>query len=143
MEEECKHNLQKGICALCGTFKSCNMTSEGWICTDCLSKEMHAADPNVAGSDPKKFPCRIIPMPCHHRVSWVLMDGREFITINGVLYCFDREEDAQKTLRQISTNDNMNSVKPRQIRTAVAALYVMQTKGIMLFPIKEVPEGWV
>jgi len=138
--EDCTHNLKDEVCALCDGVGPCNLTTHGWVCRDCLQRELDAADPNVPGSDPKKFPCRIVAIPCPHRRSWCLTSGKDFITVNGVLYCFDHRKDAQTVLGRLKGVD-VAGIEPREMDALSAALYVMKNTNLMLRPVKDVPQA--
>jgi len=133
---------EQGLCGFCGIAQHCVETNRGWICAACYKREVDAADPNMPGSSPAKFPCRIIPVAHPKRSVFVLASDETFITLNGVLYTFDRREDAEAILRRVAeVGCDVAGLRVASLFASDVCDYVKDNEDLMMKPIEVLGEA--
>jgi hypothetical protein len=116
------------VCVTCAGSGDCIETSWGDMCRPCF----HAA----LKVPPKKGP-RLFTLPKPGQKIWVVMEPPEtFLTIDGTLYGFEREEDAADLCEKLKNGYGITGAHVRHVEAEIPHRYVL-SKNLRLIVVKE------
>lgn len=120
---------EPGLCGKCGKASDCLNTSHGWMCRPCF----HAA----LKVDQKEGP-RLYTLPEPGKKVWVVMEPPGiFITVGGILYAFDRKQEADEIAQGLRQAYGISMAYVLQIDAIEALNYVLRQPSLKLVGVKE------
>ena len=123
-----------GLCIICKTTKEdCFDTSQGSVCRKCWTKM--AFDPRQA--DHQKHERILIPPKPDQKV-YVFVENNVLITVHGILYGFEREEDAKATLERINDPVAYPGIKIELMEALLPFQYVYRNPPLRMICIKKI-----
>lgn len=115
-------------CLACGNLKPCMVSNIGMICSDCFKKQMQGSHDSLSarmlGVPPPSDATGFFMIETHEDGKW------SFITMDGVLYAFNRKEDAEWMLKKLAKETGLGviGVEVAEKPAMVAFLYAMTAK---------------
>jgi hypothetical protein len=119
---------QLGLCGFCGLTKECSVADQGFVCGECWK---------AMADNPIRAKNRVVIPPDPGVMVHVLMDGNDYLTIDGTLYGFARREDAEHTLETIKEEMDLPDVTIQEIEAIHPFNYALRVGTIRMLAVKQ------
>ncbi len=114
-------------CVFCGKFKPCPMSNVGPVCGECVRGKLQRG----TGAGKRVM----VPPPMGTR-SFVMKNGKDYLTVHGTLYAFERQQDAEKALAQLEKEFHLKESQVEEEDAILSFLYCLKTPELKMQVVK-------